>query len=65
MIDSVTLKEIILTSCAEGLGVSLDVVTEDFAKFNAEIDRLIEEEGLSEDDAIDKVYETWEFPKAI
>lgn len=68
MINSVILEEleeIILTDCAESLGVSLDVVAEDFAKFNAEIDRLIEEEGLSENDAIGKVYKTWEFPKAI
>ena len=55
----------VLTNCAENLGVSLDTVAADFAKFNAEIDRLIEEEGLYEHEAINKVLSYWEFPKAV
>lgn len=41
--------------------VSKNAVKQDFEAFNNAIDKLIEEENLSEDEAISKVASIWKF----
>lgn len=41
--------------------VSKNAVKQDFKAFNNAIDKLIEEENLSEDEAISKVVSIWNF----
>ena len=52
----------VMDDIVDRTGADRKVVEDDFAKFNAEIDRLIDEEGLAEDEAIARVSSIWEFP---
>lgn len=56
------LKNVILSDCTETANVPLEVIEEDFLKFCAEIDRVIEETGVDEDSAIIAVMDSWVFP---
>lgn len=55
------LRDAILEDCAMAVGVPFQVIEEDFAKFNAEIDRLISE-GLTEDEALAEIWNYWIIP---
>ena len=56
-----TFEEIVFEDIAEMLGVSIEEVRKDFARFNAEVDRLTGEEGLEEEDALAILFDTWQF----
>lgn len=53
---------IIMEDIAARCNVSRQVVEDDFAKFNAEIERVVETEGLTEDEATKKVWTYWKSP---
>ena len=59
--DCKALEMIVLRDIAEKTGVSIDEVRKDFNNFNEEIDHLMEEEGLSNNDALNKVIADWHF----
>ena len=46
---------------SEATGIDFHDLAEDFGKFNKEVDRLIAEEGLTENEALDKLCKTWNF----
>jgi len=46
---------------SEATGIDFHDLAENFGKFSKEVDRLIAEEGLAENEALDKVYKTWNF----
>ena len=55
------LTAFLIIDIAERTGASIEEVEADFDNFNAEVDRVIAEEGLDEDEAIEKVLGTWKF----
>ena len=54
--------DIVMEDISTRCNVSRQVVEDDFAKFNAEIEMLMETEGLTEGEAIDKVWTYWKLP---
>ena len=54
--------DILIDDIANIYNVDRKIVEIDFVRFSAEIDRVIEEEGLSKEDAIAKVWSYWVVP---
>ena len=59
--DYELLEALVIADIAERTGATVEEVTADFYNYNAAIDKLIAEDGLTEEEAIAKVYKTWEF----
>ena len=46
---------------SDATGIDFNDLADDFGKFQKECDRLMIEEGLTEKEALDKLYKTWKF----
>ena len=61
MYNLTELERELLQDCAKRFHASFDDVVEDFAAFNREVNRLIIEENLTEDEALNRI--EWDYDR--